>query len=153
MSRYDHSHRSNLFKAATERGIDAEKLFEAGRYAGAVYMAGYKVECTLKVALMEVANVDDLRGLEDWLVEQGQRTPHKILHNLEVLSQYHPGVQELLSHPGRRHPLELIRARNECNRWKSEARYSSSNVDSRSARIALDAVQLYSRFLKNEHGS
>jgi hypothetical protein len=148
MSRYRHGHRSSLQKSGIARRLDAEKLFEAGRYAGAVYMAGYKVECALKVALMEVANVDHLRELEGWLRETCKVDPDKMLHNLEVLSLQHPGVVRAIANPGDKRTLEILRARADCNRWSSTLRYDASPLDDTSARRRLDSVDRYSRFIQ-----
>ena len=39
--------------AASERGKDANTLWESGRHPGALYMIGYQVECTLKAHLQQ----------------------------------------------------------------------------------------------------
>ncbi len=43
------------YRAAKQRYEDAQMLLEAGRTTGAVYLAGYAVECILKALLL--ANV------------------------------------------------------------------------------------------------
>jgi HEPN domain-containing protein len=45
---------SGYLAAANERSTDAQRLFEADRHCGAVYMAGYAVECRLKALLEEL---------------------------------------------------------------------------------------------------
>ncbi len=42
---------SGYLAAANERSTDAQRLFGAGRHCGAIYMAGYAVECRLKALL------------------------------------------------------------------------------------------------------
>ncbi|HLH69138.1 MAG TPA: HEPN domain-containing protein [Candidatus Dormibacteraeota bacterium] len=42
---------SGYLAAANERSTDARRLFDTGRHCGAIYMAGYAVECRLKALL------------------------------------------------------------------------------------------------------
>lgn len=149
MSRYEHGHRSTLHKAGIARRLDAERLFECERYGGAVYMAGYAVECALKAALMEVAGVEHLRELEDWLRSRAGLDPDQVLHNIEVLSEHHPGVKRMLANVNDPAARDLVRARNDCNRWRPSARYSSAVLDRESARRRLDAVDSYCNLIRN----
>src|SRR5437588_10457959 len=41
-----------FYRAAKQRSVDAEMLLEAGRTTGAVYLAGYTVECYLKALVL-----------------------------------------------------------------------------------------------------
>lgn len=50
-------------EAGKQRLKDSEKLFEAKRYRGAMYLAGYSVECKLKTRLMEEKQVKTLDQL------------------------------------------------------------------------------------------
>lgn len=149
MSRYTHGSRSSLARAGIARRIDAENLYNAGRFAGAVYLAGYKVECALKVALMEVARVDHLRELEGWLRSRLRVGPETMLHNVEVLSEHHPGVLRMLANPGQPTNREMLKARNDCNRWRAEGRYDPRALDAKSALSRLEAVDKYSAFVRN----
>lgn len=47
---------------AEARLLEAETLFQAKHYAGAVYLGGYAVECFLKVAICVRLEWDALRG-------------------------------------------------------------------------------------------
>ena len=149
MSRYEHGHRSILRKAGIARRLDAEGLFERGRYSGAVYLAGYAVECALKVALMEVAGVEHLRDLEEWLRGGPGLDPDAVLHNIEVLSEHHPGVKRMLANVNDPAAKDLVRARNDCNRWRPSERYSAAALDRESARRRLDAVDSYCNLIRN----
>lgn len=52
-----------LLKVVAEtRVADAASLFDAGRYAAAVYLAGYAVECSLKAMICKTLDLDDLPG-------------------------------------------------------------------------------------------
>ena len=42
-----------FYRVAYQRFEEAEVLFEAGYYIGAVYLAGYAVECMLKTLILE----------------------------------------------------------------------------------------------------
>jgi HEPN domain-containing protein len=42
-----------FYRAAKQRFADAELLLEAGRTTGAVYLAGYTVECMLKALVLD----------------------------------------------------------------------------------------------------
>lgn len=64
--------RETLREVAEARLKEAEMLFEAKHYAGTIYLAGYAVECYLKVAicvtlgwneLLSTFKVHDLEGL------------------------------------------------------------------------------------------
>ena len=64
--------REVLREVGDARLAEAEVLLRAGRYAGSIYLAGYAVECYLKVAvcvtlrwdaLLETFKVHDLEGL------------------------------------------------------------------------------------------
>ncbi len=44
-----------FYRSAKQRFLDAQFLEEAGRTTGAVYLAGYGVECMLKALLVDAA--------------------------------------------------------------------------------------------------
>lgn len=67
MSRDAHSGISEQRKASVHRMTDAEKLFEAERWRGAMYLAGYSLECRLKCRLMEKLQCPTLQQLESEL--------------------------------------------------------------------------------------
>lgn len=57
-------------KASHQRRIDAEALIAAKRWLGAMYLAGYAVECLLKAKLMQRFRCVDLSDLERRLREK-----------------------------------------------------------------------------------
>ena len=65
MSKYQHTGRTEQTKAALKRLIDARKLQNQNRWRGAMYMAGYGIECKLKARLMEIYGLDRLEQLEE----------------------------------------------------------------------------------------
>ena len=54
--------RETLREVAEARLKEAENLFDAKHYAGTVHLAGYAVECYLKVAICVTLHWDELRG-------------------------------------------------------------------------------------------
>jgi len=54
MNKYLYSGRTAQAKAAIKRLKDAKKLTDTKRWRGAMYLAGYSVECKLKARLMEM---------------------------------------------------------------------------------------------------
>jgi hypothetical protein len=62
--------RGTVYRAAArERILDAEKLNEANRVHGAIYLAGYAIECHLKYAVCENAEstyLDSSLEIHSW---------------------------------------------------------------------------------------
>jgi HEPN domain-containing protein len=58
---------SDQEKASKHRMTDAEALFAERRWRGAMYLAGYAVECLLKARLMRMFGCRHLDDLEDEL--------------------------------------------------------------------------------------
>jgi hypothetical protein len=48
-----------FYRVAYQRFEEAEVLFEAGYYIGAVYLAGYAIECILKTLILEATPEKD----------------------------------------------------------------------------------------------
>jgi hypothetical protein len=55
---------SEQSKAGQHRRADADALFEKQRWRGAMYLAGYAIECLIKAKLMKMFKQSDLEGLE-----------------------------------------------------------------------------------------
>lgn len=58
-------------KAGKHRMDDARALLNAVRWRGAMYMAGYSIECLLKTKLMRMFDCRHLRELEEELQRRG----------------------------------------------------------------------------------
>jgi hypothetical protein len=147
-SRFRSGDPGTLRKAGLSRRVDAEALFAAGRYDGAAYLAGYKVEADLKVGLMALNKLRDLRALEAWLTQACGLEGRSVLHDLEKLSEHHRGVKDLLSRPRDPGHHDLLRARVERHRWSPDLRYAPPQLDRESARRRLDAVDRTCSFLQ-----
>jgi hypothetical protein len=57
-------------KASHQRRLDADALLAAKRWVGAMYLAGYAVECLLKAKLMQRFQCLNLQQLEQHLREK-----------------------------------------------------------------------------------
>jgi hypothetical protein len=55
---------SEQSKAGQHRRADADALFEKRRWRGAMYLAGYAIECLIKAKLMERFKQSNLEDLE-----------------------------------------------------------------------------------------
>lgn len=65
---------SEQSKAGKHRMDDARALLNAFRWRGAMYMAGYSIECLLKTKLMRMYDWRPLRELEEELQRRGVLT-------------------------------------------------------------------------------
>ncbi len=74
-------------KASVHRLDDVCALSNAGRWRGAMYMAGYAIECLLKTKLMQMYRCRTLHELEDELQWRGALADHTTVftHRLELL--------------------------------------------------------------------
>lgn len=85
MSKYNYSGRTEQTKAAIKRLIDARRLQAQSRWRGAMYLAGYSIECKLKARLMEMYNLDRLEQLETEIERRLGRPVDVFTHSIEVL--------------------------------------------------------------------
>ena len=78
---------SEQSKASKHRLDDARALLNAVRWRGAMYMAGYALECLLKTKLMQMYSCRNLRELEDELQQRGvlEMQATVFTHQLELL--------------------------------------------------------------------
>ena len=84
MVRKRHSGVTEQRRASLQRLKDARVLLAGNRWHGAMYMAGYAVECLLKFKLMRQWNCRNLVELETELGKKGGG-PKVFTHNLEEL--------------------------------------------------------------------
>src|SRR5437899_12929150 len=94
-----HSGVSDQIKASRHRLDDAQALFEKERWRGCMYLAGYSLECLLKVKLMQRYRCRTLEVLEDDLHERRllRRSRSMFTHELEPLLRLLGGVDRLRS--------------------------------------------------------
>ena len=91
-----------FFRCALQRREDADVLFDAGHNTGAVYLAGYGVECILKALLLSITpqaqessvlalfrggKAHDYNQLKVWYRERGGPAPPPSVNRAFVLAQ------------------------------------------------------------------
>lgn len=137
---FEHEGRAEQSKAAVRRWLDAKALCQQEHWQGAMYLAGYAVECRLKAKLMEMHRVVTLSALAEKLRRRRS----------EVELGTH-SIESLLDLTGARHRLdpEAERAFRQCNTWKVSWRYSPRAGDEMACKEFLNAVDRFSRFIQN----
>ena len=127
-------------KASVHRREDAHALLNATRWRGAMYMAGYSIECLLKAKLMRMYACGNLRDLEVELQRRGLLAEHATIftHQLEILLRLAGGLDRL------RQNIELWPLFNIVNRWIPAWRYNpdlSNHDDARDYVSAVDSIR------------
>ncbi len=118
-----------FYRAAKQRFADAELLLAAGRTTGAVYLAGYTVECFLK-ALVLTSVTPRLRK-EIMKEFRGARA-----HNIEWLRDlYRRSVGAAIARDVTRHLARVAT-------WSTDLRYSTSNVRRGAANTFIESVMV-----------
>ncbi len=141
----------NLFYGVSEQGKagkhrmdDARALLNAVRWRGAMYMAGYSVECLLKTKLMRTFDCRHLRELEEELQRRGTLPAQATVftHQLEVLLRLTNGIDRL------RQNEEHWRLFNMVNRWVPAWRYTADLSNPSDAKDFLAAVEKVSHWIE-----
>ena len=140
MARSDFSGRTEIRKAAAKRLADARALLQAGEghRRGAMYLAGYAVECKLKAIGMEVENCWTLRELADhWDVDWDRVFTHDLERFAKQLSLWN----RLKAGTVWRHFA------GEVNQWNPAWRYNPHEPAADKAEAFLEAVVLVMQWL------
>jgi HEPN domain len=114
------------YRCADKRRVEASILIKAAQPTGAVYLAGYVVECMLKALNIE-AQPGNLQGSR---LEELKRIGHNLTRLLELYRQK----------GGSCPPPEVTRAFTLVGDWSSEIRYNPKEVDLVEAEEFLEAV-------------
>lgn len=131
-------------KAGKHRMDDARALFNAVRWRGAMYLAGYSVECLLKTKLMRMFGCRHLRELEEELQNRGVLASGTLFtHHLEALLRLTGALDRL------RQNEEHWRLFNMVNRWVPAWRYTADQSNQDDASDFLSAVEKVSRWIEN----
>jgi HEPN domain-containing protein len=145
MSRYLFSGVSEQAKAARHRMDDARTLFNATRWRGAMYLAGYSLECLLKAKLMRMFGCQHLLELDDDLRRRGLLSADATVftHQLRLLMGLTQRLDQLRQNQAEWSLFNLV------NLWMPAWRYTAdlSNMDD--ARDFLNAVDTISRWVEN----
>jgi hypothetical protein len=139
-----------LWRLGTKQGgkapqDDARALLNAFRWRGAMYMAGYSIECLLKTKLMRMYDWRPLRELEEELQRRGVLTAQASVftHQLELLLRLAHGLERL------RQSEDHWRLFNMVNRWVPAWRYTVELSNPDDAADFLAAVARISQWIEN----
>jgi len=123
---------------------DALSLFEKGRYRGAMYMAGYSVECRIKVKLMNCFRVLTLDGLQSKLQRRLPDPELKLrIHDLNQLGMLLPRWELVCQD---RH---FRRSWSDVGLWSVAWRYEQEVLDKSVAEKFLGSVQEVLKCIEN----
>jgi hypothetical protein len=109
-----------LYRVAYQRFEEAEVLFEAGYFMGAVYLAGYAIECMLKALILNSLPAKDHESVEAEF--RGQRA-----HQYEWLRHRYAQTNA----PGL--PAEIGRSLTFVSTWETSLRYTPGLGDRQDA--------------------
>jgi hypothetical protein len=130
------SGRTEQLKASIHRWDDANALFRGRRWRGAMYIAGYAMECLLKALLMKRFDVDNLDDLERVLKQRGKLRADATIydHRIELYVQAADQMGRL------RNDQSAFRDFVKANAWLPSWRYDPDLSNSGDARDFLNAV-------------
>jgi HEPN domain-containing protein len=115
------------YRAAKQRFDDAQLLLEWQRTTGAVYLAGYTVECVMKALLLASVAIalrrDLLKGF------RGTRA-----HNIESLGALYRG------HVAVAIPRDVTRHLSRVASWSTDLRYATGMLKAREAEEFMQSV-------------
>jgi hypothetical protein len=115
------------YRAAKQRFDDAQLLLREWRTTGAVYLAGYTVECFLKALVL--ASVAPGRRQQLLAEFRGSRA-----HNIEWLGALYR------QHVGATIPREVARHLSRVAAWTTDLRYATGTMSNREATAFMDSV-------------
>jgi hypothetical protein len=139
--------RTQLSRAVGKRHRDAYALLEKQRWRGAMYMAGYALECKLKAQLMERYNCFHLQELKEELKRRTGDRPALMsvqAHHLEYLLGFAPDYEARL-----RQNQAMYQRYVRCNTWSYAWRYLGDDGIRQEAVSFLECVDLFYQWLAN----
>ncbi len=141
-----HNGISELARASRHRFADARALLDASRWQGAMYIAGYAVECLLKTKLMHIYRCQTLRELEEELQRRAilPEASTVFTHQLEFLLRLAPGWDRLMQNRETRRLFS-----NKVNKWTPIWRYAPRQVTRDEATEFIDSVDKVMRWIDN----
>ncbi len=143
MTPFNFGGRTEQLTAALKRLMDARVLMAEERWLGAMYLAGYAVECRLKAKLMEILNVWNLDELESQLARRFRQRLSLRTHELEILMTFLDRLVGIRS----RMRKEILRDYTLCSRWQTQFRYSPLDATKYECESFFEAVERFSKFI------
>ncbi len=136
---------SEQAKASKHRLDDARALLIQQRWRGAMYMAGYSIECLLKTTLMRRFDCRHLRELEEELQARRLLAARATIftHQLELLLGLTDATERL------RQNEEHWRLFNMVNRWVPAWRYTANLSSPDDANDFVAAVEKLVHWIEN----
>jgi hypothetical protein len=138
---------SDQSKVAHHRRDDAQALLQQERWRGAMYMAGYAIECTIKAKLMKVFKKRTLEDLEVELKRRGLIPDRTSLfdHRIELYMRA-SGRLDTLKGKGKE---PLWQSFNVANQWLPSWRYNPDQSNRPDAEDFLSAVDTMLKWIRN----
>jgi hypothetical protein len=136
-----YSGRTEQNKASQHRQVDAQKLREAKRWRGAMYLLGYAIECALKAKLMERHDLWDLHALGEFLSARLHGPVDVFTHSLHTLMNW--SEAELRMDRGTVQSWGIIR------RWQVDWRYSPDQGNEVACGEFFEAAKAMLQFVRN----
>ena len=133
--------------ASRRRREDAEVLHGAGRWAGAIYLAGYAIECSLKALICSLEGKNNFK--ETRIFKRGGQgnSPHSLIHLLQETSALQRAI--MLDRTGQYKTAWNIIT----SLWqKDELRYWDKLGSEDDCRRFIDAVKLIHNFILHQQG-
>lgn len=118
-----------FYRCASQRFDEAQVLLEAVRTTGAVYLAGYGIECILKALILSVVPSSEANAVLRTF--RGHRA-----HDYEWLRE------EYRLNGGAHPPREVNRCFTLVDRWSTDLRYSPGNLKERDADSFFKAAKV-----------
>ena len=145
MNRNLHDGVSELAIASHQRLADAKALLNASRWRGAMYMAGYAVECLLKTKLIHVYDCKNLRELEDLLRQHSILPANRTVftHKLEDLLELTPGYNRLRQNRDLWHTFHAV------NLWTPQWRYTAKQITRQEATRFLILIENFMHWINH----
>jgi HEPN domain-containing protein len=136
---------SEQSKASKHRRDDAQALLNSVRWRGAMYLAGYSVECLLKAKFMRRFDCRHLRELEEELRRRNLASDQDTIytHHLERLLKWADGFDRLRRDRALWPLFTLV------NQWIPAWRYNPDLSNREDAEDFLDAVDQVMRWIEN----
>jgi hypothetical protein len=137
--------------ASRHRYEDATFLQQCGRWNGAIYLAGYAIECSLKSLICYRGKKDNLKDTRFYEEETEKNQGMGFLHNLQKLCDALPDVRRAILYDNN-HTLKNA-WRTVTQGWrKDELRYGHKLGNERECKLFLDNARVLYRFILSMQG-